>query len=109
MNRMVPFFLWVFELDDITKDFAPGSARARITFIAKGNWSLFRVRILDYMTNLQFKGSWNELKGKLKQKYGQLTDDDLAFADGKQDELLGRLQQKLGKSKEDLRKEIESL
>jgi uncharacterized protein YjbJ (UPF0337 family) len=61
------------------------------------------------MTNLQIKGSWNEVKGKLKQKYGQLTDNDLAFADGKEDELLGRLQQKLGKSKEDLRKEIESL
>ena len=55
------------------------------------------------MTNLQIKGSWNEVKGKLKQKYGQLTDDDLSFADGKEDELLGRLQQKLGKSKEDLR------
>lgn len=61
------------------------------------------------MTNLQFKGSWNEVKGKLKQKYGQLADDDLAFAEGKEDELLGRLQQRLGKSKEDLRKEIESL
>jgi len=61
------------------------------------------------MTNLQFKGSWNEVKGKLKQKYGQLTDNDLAFAEGKQNELLGRLQQKLGKSKEDLRREIESL
>jgi uncharacterized protein YjbJ (UPF0337 family) len=61
------------------------------------------------MTNLKIKGSWNELKGKLKQKYGQLTDDDLAFAEGKQDEFLGRLQQKLGKSKEDLRKEIEEL
>ena len=61
------------------------------------------------MTNLQIKGSWNEIKGKLKQKYGQLTDNDLAFAEGKEDELLGRLQQKLGKSKEDLRKEIESL
>ncbi len=61
------------------------------------------------MTNLQFKGSWNEVKGKLKQKYGQLTDNDLAFAEGKDDELLGRLQQKLGKSKEDLRREIESL
>jgi uncharacterized protein YjbJ (UPF0337 family) len=61
------------------------------------------------MTNLQIKGSWNEVKGKLKQKYGQLTDNDLAFAEGKDDELLGRLQQKLGKSKEDLRKEIESL
>ena len=41
---------------------------------------------------LQMKGSWNEVKGKLKQKYGQLTDDDLAFAEGKEDELLGRLQ-----------------
>ena len=61
------------------------------------------------MTKLQFKGSWNEVKGKLKQKYGQLADDDLAFAEGKEDELLGRLQQKLGKSKDDLRKEIESL
>jgi len=61
------------------------------------------------MTNLQIKGTWNEVKGKLKQKYGQLTDNDLTFADGKEDELLGRLQQKLGKSKEDLRKEIESL
>ena len=61
------------------------------------------------MTNLQIKGSWNEVKGKLKQKYGQLTDNDLAFAEGKDDELLGRLQQKLGKSKEELRKEIECL
>jgi uncharacterized protein YjbJ (UPF0337 family) len=61
------------------------------------------------MTNLQIKGSWNAVKGKLKQKYGQLTDNDLAFTEGKEDELLGRLQGKLGKSKEDLRKEIESL
>ena len=61
------------------------------------------------MTKLQFKGSWNEVKGKLKQKYGQLTDDDLALAEGKDDELLGRLEQKLGKTKEALRMEIESL
>ena len=61
------------------------------------------------MTNLQIKGNWNELKGKLKQKYGQLTDDDLAFGEGKTDELLGRSQQKLGRSKEDLRSEIEKL
>lgn len=61
------------------------------------------------MTSLQFKGSWNEVKGKLKQKYGQLTDNDLRFAEGKEKELLGRLQQKLGKSKEDLRTDIESL
>jgi uncharacterized protein YjbJ (UPF0337 family) len=61
------------------------------------------------MTKLQFKGSWNETKGKLKQKYGQLTDDDVAFAEGKDDELLGRLQTKLGKSKEEIRKVIENL
>jgi len=61
------------------------------------------------MTKLQFKGSWNEVKGKLKQKYAQLNDDDLAFTEGKEDELLGRLQQKLGKTKEDLRAEIERL
>jgi uncharacterized protein YjbJ (UPF0337 family) len=61
------------------------------------------------MTKLEFKGSWNEVKGKLKQKYAQLSDDDLAFAEGKEDELLGRLEQKLGKTKEDLRREIESM
>jgi uncharacterized protein YjbJ (UPF0337 family) len=61
------------------------------------------------MTKLEFKGGWNEVKGKLKQKYAQLTDDDLTFAEGKDEELLGRLQQKLGKSEEDLRRELESL
>jgi uncharacterized protein YjbJ (UPF0337 family) len=61
------------------------------------------------MTKLQFKGGWNEVKGKLKQKYAQLTDDDLKFAEGKDDELLGRLEKQLGKTKEELRMEIESL
>jgi len=61
------------------------------------------------MNKLTFRGSWNEVKGKLKQKYGQLTDDDLTFAEGKDDELLGRLQQRLGRSKEEIRREIESL
>jgi uncharacterized protein YjbJ (UPF0337 family) len=59
------------------------------------------------MTTLQIKGNWNEIKGKLKQKYAQLTDDDLTFAEGKEEELLGRLQQRLGKSKEEVRREIE--
>jgi uncharacterized protein YjbJ (UPF0337 family) len=61
------------------------------------------------MNELRLKGSWNEVKGKLKQRYGQLTDDDLAFAEGMDQELLGRLQKKLGKSAEELRSEIESL
>jgi uncharacterized protein YjbJ (UPF0337 family) len=60
------------------------------------------------MTTLDLKGRWNEVKGKLKQKYGELTDDDLVFAEGKEEELLGRLQQKLGKEKEEIRQIIES-
>jgi uncharacterized protein YjbJ (UPF0337 family) len=59
--------------------------------------------------NLQLKGSWNEIKGKLKQKYGQLTDDDLTFAEGKEDELLGRLEKRLGRTKDELRAEIEDM
>jgi uncharacterized protein YjbJ (UPF0337 family) len=61
------------------------------------------------MNKLRLKGSWNEVKGKLKQKYGQLTDNDLAFAEGKDEELLGRLQNRLGKTKDELRSEIENL
>ena len=61
------------------------------------------------MTKLEIKGSWNEVKGRLKQKYAHLTDDDLMFAEGKDDELLGRLQKKLGRTKEELRAEIAAL
>ena len=61
------------------------------------------------MTTMQLKGNWNEMKGKLKQKYAELTDDDLTFVEGKEDELLGRMQQRLGKTKDDLRRELEEL
>ena len=61
------------------------------------------------MTKLEIKGSWNDVKGKLKQKYAQLTDDDLLFVEGKDDELLGRLQKTLGCTKEELRAEIAAL
>jgi len=61
------------------------------------------------MNKLQFKGSWNEIKGKLKQQYGNLTDDDLVFAEGKDDELISRLQKKLGKSKDEVRQMVEKL
>ena len=50
-------------------------------------------------------GKWDELKGKLKQKYAQLTDDDLMFEEGKEDETWGKIQQKVGKTE----KEIKSL
>jgi uncharacterized protein YjbJ (UPF0337 family) len=57
----------------------------------------------------EFKGNWNETKGKLKQKYSMLTDDDLMLVDGKMDELYGRLQIKMGKTKEEIRKLIAGL
>jgi uncharacterized protein YjbJ (UPF0337 family) len=56
------------------------------------------------MNKLQIKGNWNVVKGKLKQKYGQLTDDDLAYVEGKENELAGRIQNRLGKTKEDVEK-----
>lgn len=61
------------------------------------------------MTKLQIKGDWNQVKGKLKQQYANLTDDDLLFEEGKEDELFGRLQKKIGKTKEELRALIEKL
>ncbi|AGA79672.1 CsbD family protein [Echinicola vietnamensis] len=53
--------------------------------------------------NLKLKGNWNELKGKLKSKYGELTDDDLAYAEGQEDQLLGKIQKKTGESIDDLK------
>jgi uncharacterized protein YjbJ (UPF0337 family) len=61
------------------------------------------------MNTTELKGNWNEQKGKLKQKFADLTDNDLMFAEGKKDEMLGKLQIKLGKTKEDLHKLIEAL
>lgn len=58
---------------------------------------------------LKLKGNWNELKGKIKQQYGQLTDDDLVYEDGKDDELIGRIQKKIGKTKEQVIEWIQSL
>lgn len=54
------------------------------------------------MDKLELKGSWNELKGKAKQAYGDLTDDDLTYEEGKEDELYGRLQKKTGKTREEV-------
>ncbi len=57
----------------------------------------------------ELKGNWNELKGRLKQQYAVLTDNDLLLAEGKQDELIGRLQIKLGKTKEEIQNIISDL
>ena len=52
------------------------------------------------MTAIEIKGDWNITKGKLKQKWAQLTDDDLQYVAGKQDELLGRIQKRTGQTRE---------
>ena len=61
------------------------------------------------MNTLKLKGNWNETAGKLKQQFANLTDDDLLFKEGKEEELLGRLQAKVGKTKEQLRKIISKI
>ncbi|MDD5184728.1 MAG: CsbD family protein [Paludibacter sp.] len=61
------------------------------------------------MNTTELKGTWEETKGKLIQKFANLTDNDLMFAEGKKEEMLGRLQKKLGKTKEELRKIISGL
>ena len=61
------------------------------------------------MNTTEMAGNWNEQKGKLKQKFAVLTDDDLLLLEGKKDEMLGRIQKKLGKTKEELHNIIKSL
>lgn len=61
------------------------------------------------MNELKIKGSWNEIKGKLKEKYAVLTDNDLAYEEGQEDQLIGKLQKKLGKTKDEVRDLIRDL
>jgi uncharacterized protein YjbJ (UPF0337 family) len=59
--------------------------------------------------NLKLKGNWNQLKGKMKQQYANLTDDDLLYEEGKEDEMLGRVQKVTGKTKEEVKTWIDKL
>ena len=67
------------------------------------------IKITYIMNTQQLKGKWNEVKGKLKQKYADLTDDDLLYVEGKEDELYGKIQSRIGKTKEEVQKEINDL
>jgi uncharacterized protein YjbJ (UPF0337 family) len=58
---------------------------------------------------LKLNGTWNEVKGKIKTKYADLTEDDLLYEEGKDDQLLGKIQQKTGKAKQEIKDWIESL
>ncbi len=61
------------------------------------------------MNTRELKGNWEEFKGKLKQKYADLTDDDLLYEEGQRDEMMGKLQQKLGKTQEEIADSINNL
>lgn len=60
-------------------------------------------------TTDKMKGNWNLIKGKLKQKYGELTDDDLTLVEGQENELIGNIQKKTGKTKEEVKDFIDSI
>lgn len=58
-------------------------------------------------TKLNLKGNWNVIKGKLKQAYGDLTDDDLTYVEGQENELVGRIQKRIGSTTGDVRRLLE--
>ncbi|MCX2743068.1 CsbD family protein [Mangrovivirga sp. M17] len=60
-------------------------------------------------TEDKIKGNWNQVKGKLKEEYGELTDNELVYEEGKEDELLGRIQEKTGKTKQEVKEFIDSI
>ncbi len=62
-----------------------------------------------FLDKLSLKGNWHIVKGKLKQKYAQLTEDDLVYNEGKEEELLGTLQKKLNVSAEEAKKILEKM
>jgi len=59
------------------------------------------------MNTLALKGNWNVIKGKLKQKYADLTDNDLKYVEGQEDELIGRIQKRTGKTKEEIERAVD--
>ena len=61
------------------------------------------------MAKIKSKGDWNVLKGKLKQQFAKLTDDNLLFIKGKEEELIGRIQQRIGRTRQDIRDLIDKL
>jgi uncharacterized protein YjbJ (UPF0337 family) len=60
------------------------------------------LKLYNMSLELKIRGNWNELKGKLKEKYAELTDDDLVYVEGQEDQLLGKIQKKTGAAKAEL-------
>ena len=68
--------------------------------------NLLNVKIMSELKD-KLRGNWNQLKGKIKQEYADLTDNDLLYEEGKEDELIGRLQEKMGKTKEQVKEYVD--
>jgi uncharacterized protein YjbJ (UPF0337 family) len=65
--------------------------------------------MIKLMNTLEMKGSWNIAKGKLKQRWAKLTDNDLEFVEGKEDELVGRIQKRTGESRENVEQAVDEI
>jgi uncharacterized protein YjbJ (UPF0337 family) len=65
--------------------------------------------MIKLMNTLEMKGSWNIAKGKLKQRWAKLTDNDLEFVEGKEDELVGRIQRRTGESRENVEQAVDEV
>lgn len=63
----------------------------------------------DLLNSIRAKARWNQIKGELKSEYAELTDDDLAYIEGKEDELIGRLQERLSKTKDEVTSELKKI
>jgi uncharacterized protein YjbJ (UPF0337 family) len=83
-----------------------GTANAKGEFRC-GSCRRRKIDAPKHMNTLQMKGSWNVAKGKLKQKYAELTDDDLQYVEGKEAELIGRIQKRTGRAKEEIEKAVD--
>jgi uncharacterized protein YjbJ (UPF0337 family) len=64
---------------------------------------------MNNATEDKIKGNWNQMKGKIQQKWGVLTDNDLSYEEGQENELLGRIQEKTGETKENVKNFIDGL
>jgi uncharacterized protein YjbJ (UPF0337 family) len=90
-----------------SQSYVTGIIKKKVNFVLR---LFIKLKITLGMNNLtELRGNWKEIKAKLKLKFGMLTDRDLLFAEGKQDEMLGRLQTKLGRTKAEIHKIISDL
>jgi uncharacterized protein YjbJ (UPF0337 family) len=87
-----------------------GGSRAGTFVAASGSHAIISIKTLKERTMNwdRIEGNWKEFKGRVQQKWGKLTDDDLDLIEGKRTELAGRLQQRYGVAKDEAEREIDT-